>query len=289
MAERAAHRLLWGGALFALLLPGPAQAGAWLREPGHFFVKLGSSFASLYDPEHAAFGLEQSATTFAVSGEVGLPWRFNLAFELPYIIATNTFRTEGRYSNHSLGDARLQVERGLLTSALLTAALELKAPMYQALSAREPTGLVQIGPRFYPVANFPEVGNGAVELTPKLLYGASFHPRPAWFNAELGVNVRFDGLAPGVYTAAGAGVWLWPYHLAVALYGRFNLFFSAPPDPKRPKGQDLELSLYTSGTLILSGAPWLPWLKLFVSFGGVPASASARSGYDVGLGLAAEH
>lgn len=292
MAERAGtgrrRAALWTAAA-ALLVAGPARAGAWIREPGHFFLKLGSSHNALYDPEHKPLGLEQSAMTFALSGEVGLPARLNLAFDLPYVVATNSFLGEGRYRNHSLGDARVQLERGLFSSLLLTLALEAKIPMYQTLSARETTGLVQVGDRFYAAAMFPEVGNGAFELSPKLLYGASFQPRPAWFTAELAANFRFDGLSHGLWAAVGAGAWVWPYHVAVALYARVNVFFPAPPDAKRPKGQDAEAALYTSGTLILSGSPWLPWLKLFASVGGIPVASKARGAFDVGFGIAAEY
>ncbi len=272
----------------ALLAPSSGQASAWIREPGHFFIQLGTSYATLNDPELAAFELQQTVLRLSLFAEVGLPLRMNLAAEVPYLVATNEFALEDRYRNHSLGDARIQLEKGLFNSVLLSLALELKVPMYQTLSEREPTGLVKLDRQHYPIANFPEVGNGVVELSPKLIYGASLWPRPAWFTAELGANFRFAGLAQGFYTTIGAGAWLWPYHLALALHARFHYNFAAPPDPKRPLGQEPEFGLYTAGTLIISTSPWIPWLKLFASIGGVPVASKGRSAFDVTFAVAIE-
>ncbi len=281
--------LLVGAAWVGMVFPTGASAGAWIREPGHFFAKVGANFSSAYDPVNEPVGLEQQVMAFSLFAEVGLPYRMDLVVDVPYVVATNGFRSEARYDNHSFGDAHIQLDRGLFSRLQLTAALDLKVPMYRTLSATATTGLVEINHKIYPSSSFPEVGNGTVELTPKLLYGKSFNPRPLWFTAELGARLRFGGLAQGLYASAGSGAWVWPEHLALALYGSVAYNFSSRASALRPSGEDAQYAVYFGGSVIVSGAPWLPWLKIFGSAGTLLLESKSKTGTDFGVGVAVEY
>lgn len=292
MSERSSLALI--AAISAwLAMPGEAGAGAWIREPGHAFVMLGSSFSSSQDHLSKKLGLIQHGMSFSLFAEVGLENpKMDLVVQLPYVILSNTYAGEARYLNQSLGDAHFQLDRALLAQIHLTGGLELKIPLYETIAGREQFGRVEVDKKPFFAANFPEIGNGEAELTPKLLYGTGFSTsaaRGGWFTAELGFRARLGVRAQGAYVTAGVGLWIWPRHLALGVSGHLAADFGAPVSPKLPNGEEPLYALYFSGSCILTGAPWLPWLKVLGSLGALPLASRQRTGMDAGLGVAVDY
>jgi hypothetical protein len=269
-----------------------AHAGAWVREPGHAFAKLGFNYSSSQDQLSSVTSLKRDVATYSLFAEVGLPYRMDVLIYLPYVVATNDYRYEARYVNHTFGDAHVQLDRALTTLAALSIALDLKVPLYRSLSSAESSGLVELNHQLYATSNFTDVGNGVVELTPKLLYGRGFttiYSRPGWVTAELGFRARFGGLGHGVYLSAGAGTWVWPEHLALMLFSSGLVDFATPRSVTLPDGRPPLASLYFSGGFIATLAPFAPWLRVLASVGALAISSDGRTGFDADVGLAVEY
>jgi hypothetical protein len=298
MGERRSRRAERGLQLllFALcgvaLLPRPARAGAWVREPGHTFAKLGFNYSSSQDQLASVANLTRETATYALFAEVGLPWQMDVLVYLPYVVAANDYRYEARYVNHTFGDAHVQLDRAVTSKAALSVALDLKVPLYRSLYSGGSSGFVEVDHKLVAIASFPDVGNGVVELTPKVLYGkgfTTFYSRPGWVTAELGFRIRFAGLGHGLYLSAGAGTWVWPDHLALALFTSGLVDFATPRSVTLPDGRPALGSLYVAGGFIFTLAPFAPWLKLLASGGGLAISTDGRTGFDVDVGLAVEY
>jgi hypothetical protein len=276
-------------ALICLLGPASAVGGAWVRAPGHALVKIDATYSEAHDPISDRAGVFQHATTFSLFAEVGLPFRFDLQVQVPYTNVNNVFTDEATYTNHSFGDAHFQLDRGLFSAVPLSIALDVKVPMYGMLVTRASRGTVEAGGRAYPLGSFPDIGNGAVELTPKLLFGWGFSARPIWVTAEVGYRGRLGGVQQGIYGAAGGGIWVWHPHLAFAAYGNFAYDFAGPAITQAPNGQMAAHRLYLALSTIVSLAPWVPWVKLFGSAGSAVLAANATTGFDVSGGVGVEY
>lgn len=284
-----------GGARVALLgfalglLPAAAFAGAWVRQPGHAIVLASASYSSVLDPQYQSLRLEQNFTSLVLFAEIGLPWRCDLLVQVPFVIATNHFLYEAKYSSRSFGDARFQIDHGLFSSINLSAALDFKVPLYRQLATTSADGLVKVGSAFVPVTNFADPGNGVLEITPKLLFGHGFAERPIWVMVEVGYRVRLDPVPHGIYAIAESGVWVWPTHLAFAVYGNVAYDFSAPSSATRPGGVDAMASAYFAFKAIATGAPWVPGLRLLAAVGGLLAQSRSVTGFDVSAGIGYEY
>lgn len=254
------------------LLSFVAEAAPWIREPGKSYLRAGATRFVADAPELTAPYLRSFETiTASLWAEVGLPWDLEVAAELPYVVATNTFRPGGAYSNRTLGDARFQLARALVKSIPLSAVLETKVSLYEARHSE----LIQ---------TYPDVGDGNVDLTPKLSIGHSFWPTPAWLTAELGYRLRLDKYADGVFGAFNAGGWVWRDRLALGVY--VNGIKNVDQSPSLWETREW---LYLSGYLIAAAEPWLKGVKLTLAAGFIPIARFCATGSDVTLSVSYEN
>jgi hypothetical protein len=266
----------------------PAQAGPWNRELGSAYLKLGLSHFSATQgfSRGVATGLDYEAYTVELYGELGLPHRFSLVVNLPYVMARNGSPAGFVYGHNTLGDGRLELDFQVLESAPLSLGLELKVPLYRSVSASADDSLIEVDGRSYPAANFPDVGDANVDVTPKVLAGWSFAPLfEGWLTAELGYRVRLDGFADGVYGALGMGAFVWPRHVALGVLA--NGVVNVQVD-RRPEEQATHELLFVQGYVLVTGAPWVPRLGVTLSVGGIVSAVNASEGTSLGVGLSYE-
>jgi hypothetical protein len=188
--------------MVVLLVAAVASAGAWTRDVGSFYTKLGADLyaAPQYtSPATLLPGTDASAAgpfvgeQVAAYGEVGLLdraiWRFQLAAAVPLSIGHTAFESDGPFGRLAgrtvvarVGDVRITPQVALAKQAPLAAALEVKVPAYRNDSvcagnpyrvycARPGEGQVDVTPWLY--AGFTK-GHGFAEL------GGGYRVRTGW-------------------------------------------------------------------------------------------------------------
>lgn len=263
-------------------LASTAQAGPWVRDPGHAYLKLGAARFTADEGfnQGLSTGLAYVGDSFNLYAEVGLPGRLQLVGDLPFVAGVNASPEGVNYHNRSFGDARLQLDWGALEGTPLTLSLEAKLPLYTPLGQQGPGDPVAGFPRS--ATRFPDPGDGNVDLTPKVQLGWSFHPIPAWATAELGYRARLDGFSDGLWAAASAGWFVWPDHIALGLYGNAVVNFTEDANPALRATREF---VYVQGYALVTAAPLDPNLALTLSAGVLPWARSSAAGRDVGLGI----
>ena len=101
--------------------PISATAGAWDRELGSAYLKLGFNMFTSEQSFRQGIAMDlgfQSWTT-NLYAEIGLPMRLSLVADVPYVIATNLTPSGTRYTNHTVGDGRFELDFQLLPSPLI--------------------------------------------------------------------------------------------------------------------------------------------------------------------------
>ncbi len=272
--------LLGLGAL--ALTAAPAAAGPWVRDPGHAYVKLGASRFTADEGfnQGVSTGLAYEGITSSLYAEVGLPARLQLVAELPFVLGVNRSEAGVNYHNRTLGDSRLQLDWGAWEGLPLTLSLDAKLPLYTPLARQGADAQLADFPQS--ATRFPDPGDGNIDLTPKVQYGHSFHPLPAWATAELGYRARLGGFTDGLWAAAGAGWFVWPEHVALGVYGNAVINLGQDDDPMVQATREF---VYLQGYLLLTAAPWVKDLGLTLSAGVLPWARNAAAGRDLGLGI----
>ena len=185
-----------------LAVCGTAQAGAWTRELGSYYAKVG---ADLYTaPNYSSPATQLPGTDASAAGpyfgqqygayaEIGLLkakfWRAQVALQTPIAVGHTTFRQEssfGALAGHAtvvrLGDVRITPQVAVAKKLPLAVGLEAKIPGYKNDSV-----CVDNPYRVY----CPRPGEGQVDLTP---YGAAGTPFAdhGFVEGRLGWRFRTD-------------------------------------------------------------------------------------------------
>ncbi len=259
-----------------------ASAGPWIKAPGEAFVKGGLTHYSAEDSFNQGrdTGMAYTGQTFNVYGEVGLVEGLQAVVDLPVVMGVNTSAAGVRYTNQSLGDLRLELDGALLPELPLAIGVETKIPLYTPIGRQGPGDPAADFPRSR--INFPDPGDGNVDMTLKLLTGLSLHPTPAWVTAELGYRARFGGFVDGLTASLGAGWFVWPEHVALGLYGNALVNLGQDADPALRSTKQFT---YVQAFVLITAAPLADDLSLTLSAGAVVQADNTSRGTDLGLGV----
>jgi len=179
-------------------LPGPASAGAWTRDFLDSYIKAAADFyktAGYVDPqtgeeyEDDFFGQQ-----YSFYGELGLipVWPVQVSLLLPLTIGRRSFTStqfadDGRAHATAIhpGDLRAGLQVAVLRRALqLSLQAEFKIPLY----ANDEVGLTMGSYREF----FPLPGDGQVDVTARLLVGASLPRNIGWIEGGIGYRARTE-------------------------------------------------------------------------------------------------
>ena len=263
-----------------LLMTAQAQAGPWVRDAGEGYLKLGGS--SFVGDQYYRAGvpteLESKASSLSVYGEVGLGHALQLVMYLPYQVASNETGGGVRYVNHTLGDLRLQVDTKLTDAFPLALSLEAKVPLYEVVSEQELTGEQEAWR-----TNFPDVGDGNLDLTLKLQAGASLGWLGGWVTGVLGYTKRLGRYIDSLYFAGQVGVWIWEDHIRASFYGQGNRNLGTDAFPEILASRE---SVSLEGTVAVTGIPMWPELDVMVSWGEVVYARYGSKGSVASVAIA---
>jgi hypothetical protein len=277
------RRHLLGGALCALccLWSVSAAAGPWVKKPAEAYLKLGVASFTAEESfnQGVSTGLAYTGVTGNLYAEVGLPSDLQLVVDLPYVMATNQSPQGVNYIQRTFGDARVELDYALLPELPLTFGLETKIPLYTPVAMRQDS---QIQAWDQSRNNFPDPGDGNIDITPKLMTGYSFYPVPAWITAELGYRLRLGGFVDGVFAAASGGVFVWPEHLALGVYANTVVNLGEDEDLTRRATREF---VYVQGYALLTAAPLAPELSLTAGVGQIVYAKNSAAGQDLSLGV----
>jgi len=259
---------------------GEVQAGPWVRDAGDGYVKLGgaSFVGDQYYRAGVATELDSRAESLSLYGEVGLGDGWQLVIYLPYQIATNETPGGVSYVNHTLGDARVQVDKRLTDAFPLSLSLELKAPLYQVVAEQELSGSQEAWR-----TNFPDVGDGNVDLTLKLQAGASLDAIAGWASMAVGYTKRTGTYIDSLYFSAQLGSWIWPKHVNISVYTQGNLTMGTDAFPELLASRE---SVSVEGTVSVMGLPASPDLCVMFSLGQVVYARYGAKGRILSMALA---
>lgn len=186
-----------------VLLPALAFAGAWTREPGHLYAKLGGTFfwASAPTPLGGRGGMAERADFrgeyYALYAEVGVGGGAQVALTLPYARNFNRFAGGAVHGREGLADLGLALGYGLR-----------RGPWAVSFSA---SGFLPLYRRLDEVAEgeplplAPELGDARYDLAFTVTLGRSLWPAPAWIEVDLGHRLRLGELAGGLAGAVRGG------------------------------------------------------------------------------------
>lgn len=174
-----------------LLLVTAAHAGAWIRDPGAVYSKVGVGHFAGQESGGAAVELGYRDLQASFYGEVGLPAALQLSTYVPYVLAQNRDEVRG-YLAASPGDAELQLARRL-TKGKVNSSVTLggRFPLYPDRSEERAEAFAGWADRF------PEPGDGTVDLDLKVEAGASLG-RGVWTQGGAGYRHRFGPWVDGV-------------------------------------------------------------------------------------------
>ncbi|MEL6179093.1 MAG: hypothetical protein AAFS10_09070 [Myxococcota bacterium] len=260
-----------------------AEAGPWVRAPGSTFTKLNMAQFSADQSFNQGVdtGLQYVGTTFNIYHEMGLPYRLQLITDLPFVMGRNNSAEGVNYLNNTLGDARFELGYGLIEGLPILLAVETKIPLYETVANDDETFEDFRATR----TNFPDAGDGNTDVTPKIGFGVSFHPLPAWLTGELGYRVRYGGFADGIFASLGGGVFVLEDHIALNFFS--NAVFNVEDDPN-PEVRATREFVYVQGSIFARHNQWVEGLGISVGAGWLPYSQNAAAGRDISIGISYE-
>ena len=266
----------------ALLVFGalPAQAGPWIRDAGDGYLKLSGSYfqGDQYYRAGVPTELDSRAQAMSVYGELGLGHALQLVVLMPYQVATNETAGGVRYANHTLGDTRLQLDIDLGAGFPLALNVGAKVPLYTPVAEQNLTGDEDAWR-----TNFPDVGDGNVDLTVQLQAGASLPGGTGWFTGALGYMKRAGDYVDSLIFSSQLGFWLWPAHMHLSIYTQGNINVRQDPFPELLASRE---SVSVEGTLAVTGFSRLPGVSMMVGVGEVVYARYAARGSMMTVGLA---
>ncbi|MFT4978024.1 MAG: hypothetical protein ACI8S6_003932 [Myxococcota bacterium] len=173
--------------LLSSALSPTAQAGPWVRDLGHGYVKAGySRFQAdqFVQPDGSTVeGTEYLGQTTHLYGEVGVARGLQAVFNVPFVGSRNIIG-DVSYINRWGGDLNAGLEYGRALGKLPVSLQVLsKLPLY------DNADLAVYGDSS---SRFPAIGDGQVDLTALLAVGGSFSIKEVrgWLAGELGYRHR---------------------------------------------------------------------------------------------------
>lgn len=184
--------------LAALLVSPAAHAGAWTRDLGSFYAKVG---LDLYGARNftlggrvAGEGQSYFGRQLNLYGEAGLMpwWRVQLVASLPVVSSGTLFESKvkipasgPRATTVRVGDLRVGLQAAVHPDLPLAVQVEAKIPMY----SNRRVGL-DYGRSYQEL--FPLPGDGQVDLTFWFLGGFAVKDTPLWNDAGVGYRYRSE-------------------------------------------------------------------------------------------------
>ena len=175
--------------LIPLMMLSAAQAGPWVKEPGHAYAKAGYvRFAAdnFVDPSgNEVEGALYTGHTHHLYAEVGLVKGLQLVTNLPFVGSRNEIN-DVIYVNRQFGDVGIGLEGGTaLGSVPVSLQLMAKLPAYDTGDLTQ-YGLVG--------SRFPAIGDGQVDLTALAAVGRGIKVGgfTGWASSELGYRHRTE-------------------------------------------------------------------------------------------------
>ena len=210
--------------LALVLWTSSARAGAWTKEPGHFYLQLGTAFTTAdswfsntgdiaritvkkFSPRGNRLSSNSNYQQLLtdVYFEVGVLDRLTVFGDVPYVSA----RQENpggdvQYSSNSLGDTLVGARLGLLT-----------APIAVAVETRLglPTGDSR---------SIIPTGSGDLRGEMRLAFGKAWSSLPLYFDLEFGLMFRGAARVRDQFAADGSGVSLANYAPELAIHGELG-------------------------------------------------------------------
>jgi hypothetical protein len=186
-------RFRWSEVACLALLPSLAHAGAWTRELGSHYARIGQDVYGALSWEAPVGGattaLGYQAHTTSLYAEVGLTprWPLQAFVTLPVLYSDLQFTTSdaaegsfGRATSLQPGDLRAGLQTALYRKSVqLALGVEFKVPLYRNDDVGAAQGLWK--------SVFPLPGDGQLDVTPQLRLGWSGGPA----FGELLVGYRF--------------------------------------------------------------------------------------------------
>jgi hypothetical protein len=175
-----------------MLLPSSAEAGAWTKEFGAYYAKIGADFykpAAYVDPatgeatSDSFFG--QNYNLYIEAGVFPL-WPIQVSVLLPVSVGTVTFSDPKTFGDETaravttrLGDLRFGVQAAILKKTVqLAVGLQVKVPLYS-------NG--RVGSEFPTYAEvFPLPGDGQIDVNPQVHVGGGLPGVPMWMTLGVG-------------------------------------------------------------------------------------------------------
>jgi len=282
---RAAIGLSFGLAVLGIAPSNPAQAGGWVRAPGHIYVEMGvSGFVSdgiwqLDGSFQANPELDYQAVGGRLYAEIGVWDRLAVGFSLPYTQATNTGLDGIEFTRSDFGNLTLfgqyQLWQGF---GALAAQLRVTTPLYEGgvAGVNQQSGWVSESLPEFSIF-FPAMGDGSTDVSLQAQWGMPLGFVPGWLTADLGPRLRTNGFGPSLDYALGVGVYVWPER--VALTGHVEGWQRFGDDHEGP----------TSSLVQAGGGAWIPVAAGFALTGRVSqvidGAFTARGlGWSVGVG-----
>jgi hypothetical protein len=266
-------------AFACFVAPRDADAGAWVRPFGSIYLKGGLSWYSGAPVAGSAGveGTEFDSATYDLYAELGLPLELQLIAHVPYVIATNQTPIGARFINHTLGDLRFELDRAIFQAPFpLAVGVEAKIPGYDPI--REQNLPAEMSA--FSSGSFPDVGDGNIDITPKLLAGWWWPEASAWFSAEVGWRARLRGHADGVAGSGGAGVFVIGQTLALGVHAQYFVRVESENLDRPSRGY-----LSTSGFVLLKSlGSWMPRVGLTLR-GGAVIYEGSPAGREVSFGV----
>ena len=263
---------------------GDASAGPWVKEPGEVYAKLsGSHFRAVGTYDRAGEPMDPNYTYSHVGArlyaDIGVVPDVGVSVSLPYLVSKNALENSGaEYIKRGLGDLDLAAEYGTTYGQLaLSGQLKVRLPLYPetiSANAAAPNSLSdeELERRRF----IPALGDGSVDLTPRLQLGVSLHPFPGWVTAAVGPKFRFQGFGHALSWAVSGGAFVLPERLAFTVRaGGLQRFQGGN---RRPTKSYLQLS---GGTIVrIAGG-----VSLEASAGSLPVGAFVSKGWSVTGGV----
>lgn len=179
------------------LLTNMTMAGPWPRPQGKGFVHLGFStigYNKVYNDRSDKLSIpadirDNVLQLFAEYG-AGAEITVGAAVPFKFISATPAGAGTGKVSTSGIGDIDVMIRKTLHQSSGVILAGEILFGIPSG-SRSNASGLF--------------LGDGEFNVTPRFLFGTSFHPAPAYFTADIGFNFRTNDFSHDIPYGIEAG------------------------------------------------------------------------------------
>lgn len=277
------------GLLVAAAFSSPAAAGPWVRESGEMRLELAAQYYVATSSSDLVFPIDYGyrTATFALSAEAGLPFGFQICARLPYVLVTQDSGPNRTFYARSFGDSKLELDFRLVDARLFKLAIGVsaEAPLYETVRERSQAGFIEVNGKLEPTVDIPDIGDGSMRLSPKVLAGISIPPISGWVAAELGLAIRSDDYVDALETSLNAGVWLWPEHIAAGVHAEALLNLAEDLDLRFRASRE---TIHAGAYAILAHPGWVKRGHLILGAGSIIHAKNSVAGFDARVAIAWE-